>query len=265
MHFVDKSGAKILPDRRNPATEPDVLAVGGSRCPLKGGVNAVGDKVKRRAAAHGERGTGMVCEDEDRRVVGRIVAPPSFPALVEPRPADRPKHVASQDPRADVAETARRKFVVGSGRAALSAMHPLKGAGGKRPFVQRAAAGAERIVAVLVGSGAVTVKRQREAVHAKFRHEISSDVSSDCKSHHSRASKTREGRSRLAERAARRGRAQRPRVTHFCALTIAKEAPCGSRACTIHAPPGTSVGPCRTCAPRACARSAACATLSTAM
>src|SRR4029077_5614242 len=79
--------------------------------------------------------------------------------------------------RADVAETARRKFVIGSGRAAVSAIHPLKSTSGERPFVQRAAAYAEGILKVLVGSGTIAVKRHRKSVHAKFRHEISSDLS----------------------------------------------------------------------------------------
>src|SRR4029077_20361465 len=177
MHLVAKSGAKILPDRRNPAAKPDVLAVGCMPCALKRGVNPIGDKVKRRAAAHGERGTWVIGEHEDRTVIGRIVTPPSFPVLVGPRPAHRSEHIASHNPRADVAETARRKFVVGSGRAAVSAMHLLKSTSGERPFVQRAAAYAEGIVKVLVGSGTIAVKRHRKSVHAKFRHEISSDLS----------------------------------------------------------------------------------------
>ena len=52
---------------------------------------------------------------------------------------------------------------------------------------------------------------------------------------------------------------------HLCALTMAKGAPWGSRAWTIQEPPGTSAGPCRISAPRVWARSAAFATLSTAM
>jgi hypothetical protein len=39
-------------------------------------------------------------------------------------------------------------------------------------------------------------------------------------------------------------------VAYFCALTMAKAAPWGSRAWTIHAPPGTSAVPCRIYAPR---------------
>src|SRR5579862_765647 len=63
-----------------------------------------------------------------------------------------------------------------------------------------------------------------------------------------------------------RSRAERVRrAAYFPALTIAKAAPWGSRACTIQAPPGTSIGPFRIWPPRVKARSAAAATLSTAM
>jgi hypothetical protein len=44
--------------------------------------------------------------------------------------------------------------------------HPLKSTSGERPFVQRAAAYAEGIVKVLVGSGTIAVKRHRKSVHA---------------------------------------------------------------------------------------------------
>jgi tRNA dimethylallyltransferase len=48
-------------------------------------------------------------------------------------------------------------------------------------------------------------------------------------------------------------------LTHLQARlrTIANMAPCGSSACTIQSPPGTSMGPCRIVAPSSLARSAA--------
>ena len=57
----------------------------------------------------------------------------------------------------------------------------------------------------------------------------------------------------------------KPLRTERVALTIAKAAPCGSRAYTIQAPPGTAIGPMRMVAPRIVALAAAAATLSTAI
>src|SRR5256885_2176134 len=52
VHLVDQSGAQILPDRSDPAAEPDVLAVGCIEGALKCSVDAVGNEVEGRAAVH---------------------------------------------------------------------------------------------------------------------------------------------------------------------------------------------------------------------
>ena len=42
-------------------------------------MNAVGDEVEGGASFHNEGLAGVVGEDEDGHVVGRVVAPPAFP------------------------------------------------------------------------------------------------------------------------------------------------------------------------------------------
>src|SRR5882724_11838471 len=99
-----------------------------------------------------------------RGVIGRVVAPPPLPGVVGPGSSDRPEHVAAHDPRSDVVEPARRKLVIDARRAALVSEHLSKRTGGECPFVQRDAAGAERIVEVLVRASAVAVEGYGEAV-----------------------------------------------------------------------------------------------------
>ena len=170
MHLVYESCTKILPNSGNPAAEPDVLAVGSVNSSFKCGVNAVGDKVEGSASAHNDRCAWVVGEDEDGSVVRRVVAPPALPGVVGPRPAHRSKHVAADDPRADVLEAARREIIVNPRRAAIIANHLLKGTCGKCPFVQRDPADAQWIVEILVGAGTVAIEGHCEAVDAKLGH-----------------------------------------------------------------------------------------------
>src|SRR5580704_6746420 len=107
---------------------------------------------------------------EDRSVIRRVVAPPSFPGIVRPGSSYRPEHVAPQDPGSDVFEATRRKVVVDAGRAAFISKHLPKGSGGERPFVQGRATNTERMVEVLVRAGAKAVERYGEAENAEFGH-----------------------------------------------------------------------------------------------
>jgi len=170
MHLIYKSCTKILPDSGNPAAEPDILTVRSVSSSFKCGVDAIGDKVEGSASAHGDRCTWVVGEDEDGSVVRRVVAPPALPGVVGPRSADRAKHVATDDPCADVVEATRREVIVNPRRAAIIAKHLLKGTCGECPFVQRDPADAKWIVEILVGTGTVAIEGYREAVDAKLGH-----------------------------------------------------------------------------------------------
>src|SRR5689334_5974739 len=96
--------------------------------------------MKCRAALHDDRCARVVGQHKHRRVIGRIVAPPSLPAVVGPGSADRTEHVASQNPGADVLKSARGEAIVEPGGAVPLAEHGLKGAGRKYPLMQGHAA-----------------------------------------------------------------------------------------------------------------------------
>jgi len=171
MHFVDKPGAKVLPDRGDTAAEPDVLTVRSVNRAFQCGVDAIGDKVEGRAAGHLNRWAWVVGEHENRSMVRRIVSPPSFPRIVWPGATDWSKHVSADDPGADIGEAACGKVVVDTRGAALFAMHLLEGAGGEDPFVQRQAADANWVGEILMGAGTVAVEGDRKAVDAKPGHD----------------------------------------------------------------------------------------------
>src|SRR5215203_5400437 len=97
--LVDDSGGQRLAHRRGAAGDVDAATFGDGGGLLEGGVKAIGDEVKGRAARHLDRVARVMGEDEDRRVVGRLVAPPAAPVLI-PAAANRAEHVAAHDVRA---------------------------------------------------------------------------------------------------------------------------------------------------------------------
>jgi hypothetical protein len=105
-------------------------------------------------------------------MIGRVVAPPSFPAIVGPGSSDGTEHISSQNPSADFLDATRCELVIRSCRATILAEHLVKGAGGENPLVQCATADSERIVEVLVRPGTVAIKRYCKAVNAKLWHRI---------------------------------------------------------------------------------------------
>jgi hypothetical protein len=86
-------------------------------------------------------------EDEDRRVIRRLVSPPATPVLV-PRTADRAEHVAAHDVRA-----------AGAHQPVLGGEVGFVGHLAEMPGVELHAADAERVLAALVGSGGEAVER----------------------------------------------------------------------------------------------------------
>ncbi|SPE44519.1 hypothetical protein SBA7_40033 [Candidatus Sulfotelmatobacter sp. SbA7] len=172
MHLIDKSSAQILPDCSNPAAQPDIATGCSVHRPFQRGVNAVGHKVEGGASAHADRCARMFGQHENRRVVWRILAPPSLPSVVSPWSAHRAKHVAANDPRPNIVEASCREVVIHSRGAAVLAMHLSKGAGGEDPFVQRSAADAKGIVEILIKAGPVTIERNRESIDAKLGHKF---------------------------------------------------------------------------------------------
>src|SRR4051812_39838951 len=92
MQLVDEASAQILPDCGDAAAQANVAAAGSRSCLLEGMVNAFSDEPELRTSHHRHRRAGVVREDEDRRVVRRLVAPPALPAVVRPGTPDRTEH-----------------------------------------------------------------------------------------------------------------------------------------------------------------------------
>src|SRR5439155_1744194 len=92
------------------------------------GLDPVGDEVEGRAALHRNRVARVVGEHEDRRVVGRVLAPPACPGLV-PVATPGTEHVAAHDVGADALEELVGDLGVDAGPAARLAAASLPGAG----------------------------------------------------------------------------------------------------------------------------------------
>ena len=119
-----------------------------------------------RAALHLDRLPGMVGEDEDGHVIGRVVSPPPLPSVVRPGTADWTEHVPAHDPCADVLEASPGEIVVNARRPFLPAVHALERTGRKEPLVELFASDAEPMVPILSGTCAVPIEGYREALHS---------------------------------------------------------------------------------------------------
>src|SRR5215471_12915349 len=111
-------------------------------------------------------------EHKDRRVVRRVRPPPSLPGIVLPVAPNRPKHVAPQDPGADIFERLQSKIVVDALAAAAFAVHLLECLGSHEPLVQFETANAQRIVQILAGPGAKSVDRNGKRGDPDFAHDV---------------------------------------------------------------------------------------------
>src|SRR5581483_11280417 len=159
MQLGDQSRLQILPHSRYPAAQAYVLAVGRGLRLLERRLDAVGDEVKHGAALHLQRRAPVMRQDEHRRVVRRLLAPPAAPVVVGPRPAHRAEHVAAEDPRADTAKALLRHLMVRPGLAARLSLHLAPEPGVDEPLHHFRAVHAERVLQTLVGTGAETVER----------------------------------------------------------------------------------------------------------
>src|SRR6185437_1894856 len=133
-------------------------------------MNTVSDEVERSTTFHLERSPRMMREHKDRRVIGRLISPPAFPALVRPWPAHGTKHIAPQNISADILETPRGDLVVDANLAVFTTVHSLPGAGREEPVKHFKPAHAERILEILIRPGAVPIDGDRKTVNTKFRH-----------------------------------------------------------------------------------------------
>lgn len=158
MQFVDEAGAQVLLDGGSASAEADIFSLSGVDGSLQRAVNAVGDEVEGGASFHGEGRARVMGENKNRHVVGRVVAPPAFPCVVEPGAADGAEHVAAEDPCADIFKATVDEVVVQAGFAAGLAEHFMLGLCGEHPIEDWHGADPEGVFQALIGAGAVSVE-----------------------------------------------------------------------------------------------------------
>jgi hypothetical protein len=158
VHFIDKAMAKILLDDIDSATNANIFASGGFPGALKSNGSAFRHELKGRSAVHGKRRARVVCEHENRDVIDRVLAPPTPPALIRPWTTNRPKHISTEDPCADVLEASSGKLIVDARFPAIATEELLLDRpSGDQPTMKQSAANAQWIVDVLVWASAETV------------------------------------------------------------------------------------------------------------
>src|SRR5437868_13012690 len=170
MHFIDRTRQQVFADGGNAAADADVLLARGFPRLLERGANVIGYKVKRCPTVHRQGCAWLVCEHEDRRVIGRCLSPPSLPTLIGPRPANGAEHIAAQNPGADVLKAAARERIARVRCAAFLTEHLPEGSCFERPAMQRLPSNAHWMVEALVRPRAEAVDRNRETRDAQFGH-----------------------------------------------------------------------------------------------
>src|SRR6478609_956736 len=181
MHVVDCASAQILTDRLGTAADAHISAARGGLGPFERFLDATGDEVKRRSARHLERLARMMSEHEDGHMVRRLVTPPTAPGFIQPRSADRPEHVPTQDPRAGVHGALMSKVVVDADPAAARVTeHALERARRIEPLVQLFATFTERILFALVRTSAEAVYRNGKTIYTYLAHGVSLWLEFDC-------------------------------------------------------------------------------------
>jgi hypothetical protein len=167
LHLVNEAGREILLEDLGATAERHILAIGCLACLLESRLDAVGDEKECRASLHGQRLPRVMCEHENRVVEWRVIAPPSLPWVLAPRPAHRAEHVATHDRRTDVLKSLAQHIVINSRLAVYIAVQRAEGFGGKGPVVNMERPFAERILNALVRPGDVAVERYRN-VESQF-------------------------------------------------------------------------------------------------
>src|SRR5262249_18524801 len=117
-----------------------------------------------------QRRADMVREHEHRRVIRRLVAPPAFPAVVGPRTSDGAEHIAPENPGADVLESLGRPVFIPATLSVPPAVHATERACMKKPIKEFRAADTERVLYVLVQTGAEPVDGNGECFDDQSRH-----------------------------------------------------------------------------------------------
>src|SRR5271155_3553791 len=124
MQLVNQGGAQVLANGGYAAAEADVTAARCNGRLLQSGLNTFRHKAKLRTSGHPERCPRVMREHEDGRVIRRVVAPPTLPAVVRPRASHRTEHVAPKNPSTDSCKPLLGHCVIDSRLPVVIAMHP---------------------------------------------------------------------------------------------------------------------------------------------
>ena len=158
VHLINQPRLQVLPNRRNASTESDIQPTGRLCRPSQRSLNPIGNKMEDSAAFHRDGLARILRQNEHRNMIRRTIAPPSLPALVQPRPTHRPKHIPSKNPRTQAGKPARRKSIIYARSAvALSSMHPLKSPRRKNPLMHRHPAHTHGISQVLIRPRTISI------------------------------------------------------------------------------------------------------------
>ena len=112
VQLINESRTKVLLDGVASAANAHIHSLGCVARSVKRPMDAARDEVECRSAFHLDGRARVVRQYESRNVIGRVVAPPAFPAHVGPGAANRPKHVSAENLGANISEAPRSKAVI---------------------------------------------------------------------------------------------------------------------------------------------------------
>src|SRR3984885_5831512 len=184
IHFIDESGAKILLNGGDAASDTNVFPIRGRCGSLEGAVDSIRHEMERRSSLHRDRFARVVGQHVHGFAKRRRVSPRALPGVVTPRPSNGSEHVSAEDPGAHVQEPPCEEVVVDPGRSSVLAVvnalerpvlvvHALERPCGEDPLAQRLPADAHRILEALLRSGAESVDGNGEA-HFELGHGLGS-------------------------------------------------------------------------------------------
>src|SRR5277367_3395983 len=186
IQLIDESGAKILLNSGDAASNTNVFPIRGCCGSLEGAMDSIRHEMERRSSLHRDRLARVVGQYEYRTAKRRRVSPPALPGVVTPRSSNGSEHVSAEDPGTQVLESPSEEIVVDPGRSSVLAVlerpvftvHALERPCGENPLGQRLPADSHRILEALLRSGTESVDGNREA-HFDLGHGLSSYRSND--------------------------------------------------------------------------------------
>src|SRR5687768_12788271 len=135
MHFVNKPLPQVLLNHIDPAQDTNILSAGRFAGAFQCHMNAFCNKMECSSAFHWDRGSRMMSEYEYRSVIGWVLSPPSFPAIIRPLAPAKREHISPENSRPNIGKASRRKIIVSSFISSLASIHFVKGGSLDHPVV----------------------------------------------------------------------------------------------------------------------------------